>query len=81
MSDIYIDRSVEVIERAKQDIIKNTDISTSLEEMKVLDNILHRCWKMGWLRKYAGMIKDEERAERLHQIAVILREGEIISPK
>ena len=46
------DNRFEIIERAKNDIIESTNISSSEDEMKVLDNILFRCWQMGWLSKY-----------------------------
>ena len=32
------------INRAKEDIIQSTNIESSEDEMKVLDNILFRCW-------------------------------------
>lgn len=41
-----------IIAKAKEDLIKSTNIETSEDEMKVLDNFLFRCWQMGWLRKY-----------------------------
>lgn len=43
------DNRFELIEKAKQRLIKSTNIETSPEEMKVLDNILFRFWQMGWL--------------------------------
>lgn len=43
------DNRFELIEKAKQRLIKATNIETSPEEMKVLDNILFRFWQMGWL--------------------------------
>lgn len=46
------DNRFEIIEKAKAHILKATNINTSLEEMKVLDNFLFRCWQMGWLDKY-----------------------------
>ena len=48
------DNRFEIIERAKKDIVESTNISTSPEEMKVLDSILFRSWQMGWLNKYDG---------------------------
>ena len=38
--------------KAKEDILKKTNIETNNEEMKVLDSFLFRCWQMGWLDKY-----------------------------
>ena len=48
----------EIIERAKQDLLESTNIDTSPDEMKVLNDFLFRCWQMGWLEKY------ERRAEQ-----------------
>jgi hypothetical protein len=52
MNDICCPSQFEIIERAKKDILKSTNIDTSPDEMKVLDNFLFRCWQMGWLEKY-----------------------------
>lgn len=46
------DNRIITIEKAKQELIKGTNIEDSPEEMKVLDNILFRCWQMGWLDRY-----------------------------
>lgn len=46
------DNRFEIIEKAKQDLLDSTNINTSPSEMAVLDNILFRCWQMGWLDKY-----------------------------
>lgn len=46
------DRRFATIEAAKMALIKGTNIEDSPEEMKVLDNILLRCWQMGWLDRY-----------------------------
>lgn len=42
----------EIIAKAKEDLIKSTNIEISEDEMKVLDNFLFRCWQMGWLDRY-----------------------------
>lgn len=52
MSDICGDNRFEVIEEAKKDLIDSTNIEMSPDEMSVIDNILFRCWQMGWLRQY-----------------------------
>ena len=52
MDECCGDNRFAIIERAKQDLIKSTNIETSPDEMSVLDNILFRCWQMGWLSKY-----------------------------
>lgn len=46
------DKRFEIIAKAKEDIIRWTNIETSEDEMKVLDNFLYRCWQMGWLDRY-----------------------------
>ena len=52
MGDMCGDNRFEIINRAKEDIIQSTNIESSEDEMKVLDNILFRCWQMGWLDRY-----------------------------
>lgn len=47
------DGRFEIIAKAKKALIDSTNIETSEDEMKVLDEILFRCWQMGWLDKYA----------------------------
>lgn len=47
------DNRIITIEKAKQALIKGTNIEDSPEEMKVLDSFLLRCWQMGWLDRYA----------------------------
>ena len=46
------DGRFEVIAKAKKDIMDSTNIESSADEMKVLDDFLFRCWQMGWLDKY-----------------------------
>ena len=52
MGDVCGDNRFTIIERAKEDILQSTNIESSKDEMKVLDNFLFRCWQMGWLDKY-----------------------------
>ena len=52
MSDICGDNRFEIIAEAKSDLLEATNINDSPEEMAVLDNVLFRCWQMGWLKKY-----------------------------
>lgn len=52
MLEMCGDNRFEIIEKAKNDILKATNINTSPDEMKVLDSFLFRCWQMGWLKKY-----------------------------
>lgn len=46
------DNRFEIIEKAKKHLLEATNIDTSPDEMKVLDNFLFRCWQMGWLDRY-----------------------------
>ena len=50
--EVCSDNRFDIIEKAKKDIINSTNIESSPDEMKVLDNMLFRCWQMGWLDKY-----------------------------
>lgn len=52
MEEICGDNRFEIIAKAKKDILSSTNIKSSKDEMKVLDNFLFRCWQMGWLNKY-----------------------------
>ena len=54
MCEMCGDNRFEIIEKAKRHILEATNIETSPDEMKVLDNILFRCWQMGWLERYAS---------------------------
>lgn len=50
--DVCGDNRFEIIEKAKTALIESTNIETSEDEMKVIDNFLFRCWQMGWLEGY-----------------------------
>lgn len=50
--EICGDNRFEIIEKAKRSLIESTNIETSEDEMKVIDDFLFRCWQMGWLDKY-----------------------------
>lgn len=50
--EVNSDNRFDIIEKAKKDIMNSTNIESSPNEMKVLDNMLFRCWQMGWLDKY-----------------------------
>ena len=52
MGEICGDNRFEIIAKAKESLIENTNIKSSPKEMAVLDNFLFRCWQMGWLDKY-----------------------------
>lgn len=46
------DDSWKIIDKAKEHLLKSTNIESSSDEMKVLDSFLFRCWQMGWLNQY-----------------------------
>lgn len=46
------DNRFEIIDKAKEALLKETNIARDEQEMAVIDNILFRCWQMGWLDKY-----------------------------
>ena len=52
MADICGDNRFEIIKKAKAELLNSTNIETSEDEMKVLDNFLFRCWQMDWLERY-----------------------------
>lgn len=58
LCDICGDNSFKIINEAKQALIDSTNINTSPDEMVVLDDILFRCWQMGWLDKYGDKKAD-----------------------
>ena len=49
MTEICNDNRFVLIEKYKNELLENTNIATSKEEMDVIDNILFRFWQMGWL--------------------------------
>lgn len=46
------DNRFEIIEKAKQAILEETNIKDDKAQMAELDSFLFRCWQMGWLKKY-----------------------------
>ena len=46
------DDRFKIIGKAKEDLLKSTNIDSSPDEMKVLDVFLFRCWQMDWLNQY-----------------------------
>lgn len=50
--EVNSDNRFDIIEKAKKDIMNSTNIESSPDEMKILNNMLFRCWQMGWLDKY-----------------------------
>ena len=58
--NIVDDGRFEIIAKAKEAIIRSTNIETSEDEMKVLDSFLFRCWQMGWLDMYEEKQNDRK---------------------
>lgn len=52
MDVMCVDNRFEIIASAKKDLLEGTNIDTCPDEMAVIDNILFRCWQMGWLDRY-----------------------------
>ena len=53
MSNIICgDNRLEIIYRAKQHLLKSTNIESSPKEMQLIDRFLYRAWQMGWLKQY-----------------------------
>ena len=52
MCEVCGDNRFEVIKKAKDHLIKATNIEGSPAEMDVLDSFLYRAWQMGWLKQY-----------------------------
>ena len=49
------DNRFEIIAKAKEALLNETNIARDEQEMSVIDNILFRCWQMGWLDKYEAV--------------------------
>ena len=66
------DNGFKIIEKYKQELIENTNIRTSPEEMAALDDILFRFWQMGWFDKIEINSKDAvSRQEAINKIKEI----------
>jgi hypothetical protein len=63
MMNICGDNRLEIIQKAKEDLIMSTNIESSPEEIAVLDNILFRAWQMGWLGKYEPDYRERMKQE------------------
>lgn len=63
MNETCGDNRFEIIQKAKEDLIRSTNIKTSPDEMAVLDNILLRAWQIGWLDKYEPDYKERMKKE------------------
>lgn len=55
------DNRFEIIKRAKDDLLKSTNIEMAPDEMACLNDFLFRCWQMGWLKQYEVDIEVEEK--------------------
>ena len=66
MADMCGDNRFEIIAKAKADLLESTNIETDEAEMAVIDNILFRCWQMGWLDRYDR--KTEPTISKMEQV-------------
>lgn len=60
MVDCCNDNRYELIEKYKNKLIESTNIDSSEDEMKVIDNIFFRLWQMDWLDKLEKLEKIEQ---------------------
>lgn len=69
INNIAGDYRFDVIELAKKDLKKYTNIGKCPDEMKVLDDTLYRCWQMGWLDKYyiKALEKDNKKLRKYQE--------------
>ena len=65
MSDICGDNRFEIIAKAKEDILKCTNISSREDEMKVIDNFLFSCWQMRWLDRYNSVQQTDKNSKNV----------------
>ena len=56
------DNRFEIIEKAKQAILEETNIKNDKAQMAELNSFLFRCWQMGWLKKYEEKETNEGQA-------------------
>ena len=57
------DNRFEIIQKAKDDLLRATNIERRPAEMDVLDSFLFRAWQMGWLDKYEPDYKERMKKE------------------
>lgn len=43
-------KKIEAVGRAKEELLRSTDIESYPAEMEMLDTFLNRAWQMGWLK-------------------------------
>ncbi len=70
------DNRFEIIAKAKEALLKETNIARDEQEMAVIDNILFRCWQMGWLDKY-----DDTKHSNSEKIGKNLKEFDLEAAK
>lgn len=76
MADRCGDNRLSVIASALADLVSNTNIEDSPEEMKVLRSFLFRCWQMGWLRDYDPVAIKEDVLDTIALLKEDLEAGE-----
>ena len=63
--DCCDDNRYELIEKYKNKLIESTNIDSSEDEMKVIDNIFFRLWQMDWLDNLEKLEKIEQIVEEM----------------
>ena len=78
------DNRFEIIEKAKEDLLRSTNIKNIPAEMDVADSFLFMAWQMGWLDKYEPDYKErmkreywqmKDRYNKLHQMCIKYEAG------
>ena len=59
MADNCTDSRFKTIRRAKEDLMRATNIESCPAEMAVIDDFLFRAWQMGWLKQYERESEDD----------------------
>ena len=72
MADMCGDNRFEIIARAKTALLEGTNIDMCPDEMAVIDNILFRCWQMGWLDRYAE--QTEPQTELVNDSPILVKD-------
>lgn len=78
------DNRFEIVQKAKDDILENTNIGYLLDDIRDLDSFLFSAWQMGWLYKYEPDYKErmkkeywqlKDRYDKLHQMCIKYEAG------
>ena len=73
--EVCSDNRFELIEKYKKRLTEATNIETSKDEMTVIDNVLFRCWQMGWLDKLEEHSRQQAEIGSLRKENFELKDG------